>query len=52
MLPKQVVARDLGLVLTELREMAKSGKLEPMTAAMLKTMIRLVELLRRQTLQM
>jgi hypothetical protein len=52
MRPKQVVARDLRVVLRELRVLVKGGKLEPMVAAMLDKMIRLVELLLRQTLQM
>lgn len=47
----QTVARDLAIVLGELRTIAKSGGLDPMVATMLKTMIRLVELLRRQALQ-
>jgi len=51
MRPKQVVARDLRMVLRELRSILKAGKLEPMTAGLLERMIRLVELLLRQTLQ-
>ena len=51
MIPAQVVARDLRIVLGELRALEKGGKLDPMVAAMLKTMIRLVELLARQVRQ-
>jgi hypothetical protein len=47
---KQVVARDLGIVLGELRELAKTPGLDPMVSTMLKVMIRLVEVMRRQTL--
>ena len=50
--PTQVVARDLRVVLGELRALEKAGKLDPMVAAMLKTMIRLVEILARQVRQM
>jgi len=52
MRPKQVVARDLRAVLRELHGIVKTGKLEPRTVEMLDKMIRLVELLLRQTLQM
>ena len=52
MRPSQVVARDLRLVLRELRGLLKGGKLDPVTAAMLEKMIRLVELLVRQVRQM
>lgn len=48
MIPKQVIARDMRVVLAELRGLIKAGGLEPTTAALLKTMIRLVELLLRQ----
>jgi hypothetical protein len=46
--PNQVVERDLKIVLRELRALVTGGKLEPMAAAMLGLMIRLVELLLRQ----
>jgi len=52
MRPKQTVARDLRIVLRELRALVKGGKLEPLTAALLDKMIQLVELLLRQTLQL
>jgi hypothetical protein len=52
MRPKQVIARDLRAVLRELRGIMKAGKLEPMVASLLERMIRLVELLLRQTLQL
>jgi hypothetical protein len=52
MRPKQVVDRDLRIVLRELRGLLKGGKLDPMVAAMLEKMIRLVELLARQVRQM
>ena len=48
----QTIARDLSLVLGELRDLQKSGQLDPLVASMLKVMIRLVEMLRRQALSM
>jgi len=51
-IPSQIVARDLRIVLGELRALEKGGKLDPMVAGMLKTMIRLVEILARQVRQM
>lgn len=48
MRPKQVIARDLRIVLKELRAVLKRGGLEPMTAGLLEKMIRLAELLLRQ----
>ena len=52
MRPSQVVARDLRIVLRELRGLLASGKLDPVVAAALEKMIRLVELLARQVRQM
>ena len=50
MATKQVIARDLAIIARELRELEKAGRLDPVVASLLKTTIRLVELLRRQTL--
>ena len=52
MAASQVIARDLTIVLNELQTIAKSGRLDPMVAAMLEVMIRLVELQRRQVRHM
>lgn len=48
MAAKQVVTRDLTLVLADLQKLSKRGGLDPMVAMMLSVMIKLVELLRRQ----
>lgn len=50
MASKQIVARDLALVLKDLRALAAQGRLDPVVGALLNTTIRLVDLLRRQTL--
>ena len=46
--PKQLVQRDLSLVLQDLQKLESAGKLDPVVAALLRVIIQLVESLKHQ----
>jgi len=47
MAANQVVARDIGLLIKDLRALSEKSGLDPMVTAMLTLMIRFAEILRR-----